>query len=79
MKFLATETKIENVNWDNTQNILKEEAKRVMELYMSDVMREIYFTEKNPAVAVLECESRGKAIKVWKVCRLSARSILAMN
>ncbi|MCF8305924.1 MAG: hypothetical protein K9I71_05945 [Ignavibacteriales bacterium] len=54
MKILAIEKEIESVNWDVFENLLKDEASRIFELYLSDSLREIYFTENKTAVLILE-------------------------
>lgn len=58
MKILAIEKEIPGATWDNTESLLKKEARYVFELYLSDIMREIYFTENNSAVLVLEAKSK---------------------
>lgn len=54
MKILAKEKEIGSVNWDVFENLLKDEASRIFELYLSDSLREIYFTENKTAVLILE-------------------------
>ena len=54
MKILAIEKEIEGAEWDNMEAILAEEAQHVFQLYLSDNLREIYFTEENNAVLILE-------------------------
>lgn len=58
MKFLALEVEIDGVDDDAFEPLLKDEARRVLELYQDGVVREIYFRDDKPlAVIVLECES----------------------
>jgi hypothetical protein len=64
MKILAIEKEIEGVVWDNSEDLLKEEAQDVYNLYLSDSIREIYFTEDRHAVLVLETEDKKAAIKL---------------
>jgi hypothetical protein len=64
MKILAIEHEIENVAWDKLGDLLKEEARHVYDLYLSDSLREIYFTENKNAVLVLEAEDKKAAIKL---------------
>ena len=64
MKILAIETEIEGVDWENLQDLMKEEARHVYDLYLSDSLREIYFTESNNAVLVLETENKKAAMKL---------------
>ena len=66
MKILALEKETEGVNWQNAQDILKEEARQVYHLYLSDTLREIYFTENKTAVLILETENKIVAEKLLK-------------
>ena len=61
MKFLATETEIEGVDWTNTETILKEEAKVALSLFEQGLIREMYFDEDKCAVLVLECQTKDEA------------------
>jgi hypothetical protein len=64
MKILAIEHEEEGVAWDSLEGLLREEAKHVYDLYLSDALREIYFTENKNAVLVLETEDMAAAIKL---------------
>jgi hypothetical protein len=64
MKILALEREIEGVEWDNTGKLLEQEAQHVFQLYISDCLREIYFTEDKNAVLILETEDRNTAEKL---------------
>lgn len=64
MKILAIENEIEGVDWDNLEDVLKEEAQHVYNLYLSDALREIYFTENKNAVLVMEAEDKHAAMKL---------------
>ena len=64
MKILAIENEIEGVEWKGLENLLKEEAQHVYKLYLSNSLREIYFTEDKNAVLVLETDDRVSAIKL---------------
>jgi hypothetical protein len=61
MKILAIEKEFEGVNWDNMEDVLEQEAQHVFQLYLSDSLREIYFTEDKNAVLILETVDREKA------------------
>lgn len=63
MKILAIEKEMEGVNWNNFEDLLKEEALHVYNLYLSNSLREIYFTEDKNAVLILETENKEIAIK----------------
>jgi len=64
MKILAIEKEIESTGWDNLEDLLKDEAQNVFNLYLSDSLREIYFTEDKNAVLVIETEDKKTAIKL---------------
>ena len=64
MKILALEREIEGVNWNNTERLLEQEAQHVFQLYLSDDLREIYFTENKNAVLVMETKDRQTAERV---------------
>ena len=64
MKILAIENEIEGVEWDNLEDLLKDEAQHVYNLYLSDSLREIYFTETKNAILVMETEDKKAAIKL---------------
>jgi hypothetical protein len=64
MKILAIEKDIEGVDWETLEPLLKEEARHVYDLYLSDALREIYFTENKNAVLVLETEDKNAAIEL---------------
>jgi hypothetical protein len=61
MKILAIEKEIEGVKWDNIEDLLEQEAQYVFQLYLSDSLREIYFTEEKNAVLILETDDRETA------------------
>jgi len=64
MKILAIENEMKGVEWDNLGDLLKEEAQHVYNLYLSDSLREIYFTENKNAILVMETEDKKAAIKL---------------
>jgi hypothetical protein len=62
MKLLALERDIPNVHEADFRPHLQAEARRVWELYLSGVLREIYFRQdKSNAVLILECASLAEA------------------
>lgn len=61
MKYLAIEKEIIDIDWQNAGEILKKEARQVYDIYLKGILREIYQTEHNNAVLILECESMEKA------------------
>ena len=64
MKILAIENEMEGVEWDNLGDLLKDEAQHVYNLYLSDSLREIYFTENKNAILMMETEDKKAAIKL---------------
>ena len=64
MKILAIEKDVENADWSNTDDLLKQEALHVFELYLAGTLREIYFTETKNAVLVLETDCKESAQKL---------------
>ena len=64
MKILALETEIAGATWDSLGDLLKNEAQHVFELYLSDTLREIYFTENRNAVLILESKDKSTAKKI---------------
>jgi hypothetical protein len=64
MKILAIENEIEGVEWAGLEDLLKEEAQHVFNLYLSDSLREIYFTESKNAILILETENKEAALKL---------------
>ena len=64
MKILAIEKEIEGIEGDNLEGLLKDEAQHIYNLYLSDSLREIYFTENKNAILVMETSNRSEAIKL---------------
>lgn len=61
MKILAIEKEIEGAEWVAMEAILAAESQHVFKLYLSSIIREIYFTEENNAVLILETKDRNMA------------------
>jgi len=64
MKILAIEKEVPGVKDEDYQPHLKTEAKTAWELYQSGIIRELYFSEDNSAVLILECNSTYEAKEV---------------
>jgi len=64
MKVLAIEKEIEGVKWDEMKDLLEQEAQHVFQLYLSDSLREIYFTENKNAILILETNNRETAKEI---------------
>jgi len=61
MKILAIEIEVPGADWSGADALLKEEARHVYGLYLSGVVREIYFTEAHEALIILECADKADA------------------
>jgi len=64
MKILALEREVEGATWENVEKILEQEAQHVFQLYLSDNLREIYFTEDKNAVLIMETKNKKAAEKL---------------
>ncbi len=79
MKLLAIEKELQPVDWKNETTTLIEEAKSVYKLILSDVLREIYFTENKNAVLILECISKDKAEHILQKLPLVQKKIISFD
>ena len=70
MKVLAIEKEMKDVDWNNLGDLLKDEAQHVFHLYLSNSLREIYFTENKNAVLVLEAANKNAANELLKTLPL---------
>lgn len=61
MRILAMEVEIPRADWSGAAALLKDEAHHVYELYLSGVLRDIWFTESHDAVIMLECADLAEA------------------
>lgn len=64
MKLLAIEKETVPVNWDEESEVLVEESYRVYHLFQQGIIRDIYFTDTENAVIILECASKEAAQNV---------------
>lgn len=64
MIILAIEKEIDGTGWDNLEDLLNDKAQHVFNFYLSDSLREIYFTEDKNAVLVIETENKKSANKL---------------
>jgi len=79
MKYLATEIETEGVDWNNSDSILKEEAKVALKLFEQGFIREMYFDEENCAVLILECQSKEEAENTLVQLPLVKAGMIAFN
>jgi hypothetical protein len=66
MKILAISQEIPPVDWDSLEEMLKNEARALHEMYMEGHVREFYFTDRGEAVLVLESASPEEAVHILK-------------
>lgn len=64
MKLLAIENETSSINWDEETETLINESYQVYHLFQEGIIRDIYFTENDNAVIILECTSKTDAAKV---------------
>ena len=64
MKIIATEKELRTLSGESAADVYKDEARRAYALYLEGALREIYLTETNSAVLVLECESLDAARQI---------------
>ncbi len=79
MKLLAIEKELQPVDWNKETRTLIEEAKSVYKLMLSDLLREIYFTENKNAILILECNSKEKAEQILQELPLVQKNIISFD
>lgn len=70
MKILAIEKESKGVDWNDLEDLLKAEAQHVFHLYLSDSLREIYFTENKNAILILETTDKESALNLLETLPL---------
>lgn len=79
MKLLAIEKETSVVNWDEESETLINESYQVYHLFQEGVIRDIYFTETENAVIILECASRDEAIEVLRTLPLVKAGLISFD
>lgn len=64
MKLLAIEHETSSINWNEENEVLINESYQVYHLFQEGIIRDIYFTENENAVIILECKSKAEAENV---------------
>ena len=70
MKILAIEKESKGVDWNDLDDLLKAEAQHIFQLYLSDSLREIYFTENKNAILILETTDKESALNLLETLPL---------
>ncbi len=60
MQYLITTFDEGNVDWSIQSELLKCEAKHILEFYQNGAIRNIWFSEKRDAILIIESESKEK-------------------
>jgi hypothetical protein len=76
MKIIATEKVILGISPDDFKPFLVEQAKKEWEFYQSGIIREIYFTENNDAVFILEAKDKEEALGIIKQLPLVQNNLI---
>jgi hypothetical protein len=79
MKILAMETELQSPAGEGSADLYKHEARQVYALYLSGALREIYLTQANSAVLVLECESLAEAERLLNTLPLVQAGAIAFT
>jgi hypothetical protein len=79
MKLLAIERDSTNVNWDEENEVLINESYQVYHLFQEGIIRDIYFTETQNAVLILECVSKEKAVEVLATLPLVKAGLISFE
>jgi hypothetical protein len=80
MKILAIEIEKEGIKPQDYKPYLLPEARKVWELYQSDIIREIYFDkEKSSAVLILECSSKNQAVEILNSLPLVKEGLISFD
>lgn len=56
MRFIALEREVSGVNWENQDELLRDEAAHVLNLKNDGIVEDIFFTETHEAVVFLNGE-----------------------
>jgi muconolactone delta-isomerase len=80
MKILAIEKEVQGVSDDDSLPFLKAEAARVLELYQSGLLREMYFrADVHSAVLMFECADTAAARDILASLPLVKHGLIAFD
>ena len=76
MKIIATEKVILGVSPEDIKPYLIEETKKVWEFFQLGLIREIYFTENNDAILILEAKDKEEALGIIRQLPLVQNNLI---
>ncbi|MGB8320843.1 MAG: hypothetical protein WCE54_22130 [Ignavibacteriaceae bacterium] len=79
MKILAIEKEVPGIKEEQYIPHLKAEALKVWELYQSEKIREIYFSQENFAVIILECCDEKEASEILRSLPLVKEGLIEFD
>ncbi len=79
MKLLAIEKETAPINWNEENDILINESYLVYHLFQEGIIRDIYFTETENAVIILECSSKQEATDVLSTLPLVKAGLISFE
>ena len=68
-----------DIDWSSKNEILKQEACHVLDLYKDGTLRNIWFTEKKDAILIIEAENKTKALDVVNNLPLVEKGLLSYS
>jgi len=77
MKIMAITKDVPGVNWENSDEILKNETINAYKLYQDGIFREIYFTQNRDAVIILEALSIDEAVGIMNNLPLVQKNFIS--
>lgn len=77
MKILAITKDVPGVNWENSDEILKNEAINAYKLYKEGAFRDIYFTQNRDAVIILKAEALDEASTIMNTLPLVHKQFIS--
>lgn len=79
MKLLAIEQETTSVNWDEENEVLVNESYQVYHLFQEGIIRDIYFTETENAVIILECATKDEAYAILATLPLVKAGLISFE
>ncbi len=79
MKILAISKEPNPVNWELHEELLRNEARTLHQLYIDNLVREFYFTSGGDAVLILESESEAEALGTLQRLPLVDRGLISFE